>query len=54
MQVDDKLEGDPIRNLWAAVIMTALDDLRIKQESFPKWSSGKNRQADRAKAIWFF
>ncbi len=54
MQVDDKLEGDPIRNLWAAVIMTALDDLRIKQETAPRWSSGISRQLDRKRAIWFF
>jgi hypothetical protein len=54
MQVDDKLEGDPIRNLWAAVIMTALDDLKIGYDANPKWSSGISRQLDRKKAIWFF
>lgn len=54
MQVDHNLYGDPIRNLWAAVILTALDDLKIRFEQNPKWSSGINRQLNRRQAIWFF
>ena len=54
MQVDCNQNGDPIRNLWAAVILTALDDLKIHYDSNPKWSSQINRQIDRRQAIWFF
>lgn len=54
MQVDYHLKGDPVRNLWSAVILNALDDLKIKYEEKPKWSSGISRQLDRQKAIWFF
>lgn len=54
MQVDCNQTGDPIINLWSAVILTALDDLKIEFQENPAWSSGKNRQANREKAIWFF
>lgn len=54
MQVDCNQIGDPIRNLWSAVILTALDDLRIAFNNNPRWSSGNERQVNRKKAIWFF
>jgi hypothetical protein len=54
MQVDCNQAGDPIRNLWAAVILTAFDDLKIPYESNPFWSSQINRQINRRQAIWFF
>lgn len=54
MQVDYHLKGDPVRNIWSAVILNAMDDLKIKYEENPKWSSGISRQLDRQKAIWFF
>jgi hypothetical protein len=31
MQINYNLNGNPVRNLWAAVIMNALDDLNYKQ-----------------------
>jgi hypothetical protein len=54
MQVDGNLFGNPYRNVWAAVILTALDDLKIRYEQNPKWSSGIERQRNRRQAIWFF
>jgi hypothetical protein len=54
MQVDYNLYGDPIRNLWAAVIMTALDDLKIQYDPAPKYSGGKQRQIERRRARHFF
>lgn len=54
MQVDFNLYGDPIRNLWAAVILTALDDLMIKYNPAPKYSGGVEKQRNRRQAIWFF
>ncbi len=54
MLVDYNLEGDPFRNLWSAVVTTALDDLQIKYDPAPKHSGGIVRQLDRQQAIWFF
>jgi len=54
MQVDYNLYGDPIRNLWAAVIMTALDDLKIQYDPAPKYSGGRQRQIERLRARHFF
>jgi hypothetical protein len=54
MQIDYNLEGNPYRNLWAAVVSTALGDLQVKYDPAPKWNGGIQRQLDRRKAIWFF
>ena len=54
MQVDHNLYGDPIRNLWAAVITTALDDLKIHFNQAPKYSGGRQRQIELRRARHFF
>ena len=52
MQVDDRMYGNPERNLWAAVIGNAKDDLPRSENL--KWSSGREREAARNSAIRFF
>ena len=54
MQVDDRMYGNPERNLWAAVITTALDDLKIRYNPKPKYSGGRQRQIERLRARHFF
>lgn len=36
----ERMEGDPIRNLWAAVIETALEDLKRATQTFKGRESG--------------
>jgi hypothetical protein len=54
MLVDYNLEGNPYCNLWAAVVSTALLDLKIKFNPSPRGSGAIVRQLDRRQAIWFF
>lgn len=44
----ERREGDPIRNLWAAVIETALEDLKRVTKTFKGRASG----AKRAEVRW--
>ena len=44
----ERREGDPIRNLWAAVIETAFDDLKRATQTFKGRASG----AKKAEVRW--
>lgn len=53
MQIEDYIEGDPVRNLWSAVIKRAWDDLRVKSNySYRRGKQLKN--LNRGSAINFF
>ena len=54
MQVDFNLQGDPYRNLWAAVVTTALDCLALPYVMVPKTQTQLTHKRDRDKAVWFF